>query len=91
MTRLSYNYVQGIASIVSRYYREAHPMWERWIDADGHEYRDGAAIYLERNYGFYSVYHIDAGSTGHKNLCVGSLRECLAYLEAMRDFYNFEW
>lgn len=91
MKRLSYNQVQSVASIVSRYYQDTHPEWKAWRDKAGNEYRDGVAIYLEKYYSCYAVCLITSGTTGHENLCIGSLRECYAYLNAMRDYYNNQW
>ena len=91
MKRLSYNQVQSVANIVSHYYQDAHPEWTAWTDNNGNEYCNGVAIYLEKCYGHYSVCRIPSGTTGHVNLCIGSLRECYFYLNAMRDHYNNQW
>lgn len=91
MSRLTFKDLKALATVVSMYYRRNNPEWEPWTDGNGAEYNDGNPIMVQRIYNGYAVCFISSGTTGHINLTLGSIRECYAYLEAMRAHYYNLW
>lgn len=91
MYRITVKDLRALANVVSVHYLVSHPEWEPWRDGDGDEYNNGNPIMIQRIYDGYAICLIESGTTGHINLTLGSIRECYAYLEAMRAHYYNLW